>query len=210
MPSESPLLAFLETDKKLMFLFICVSTLLLLFVKKSFIENETAAFEFLANTPEGSMLAIRSAFQYFSIPLIYVWKFLVIAFVVWVGCFMFGFRVTYEQCWRVVMAAELVFYLAEISKIVWFMAIETDPNFYRIQAFYPLSLMGFFDYETVSARFHYPLKSINLFEVAYLAALMFGVWHFSRRPFKNAFIIVMTTYLPIFILWLVFYIVVYN
>jgi hypothetical protein len=209
MPAESPLTAFLETDKRTMFIFICVSTLLLLFVKKSFIENETAAFEFLANRPEGSMLAIRSALQYFSIPLIYAWKFLVLAFVIWVGCFMFGFRVTYEQCWRVVMASELVFYFPELIKIAWFTVIETDPDFYRIQAFYPLSLMSFFNHLTLPARYHYPLKALNLFEIAYMATLMLGVWHFSKRPFKNAFIIIMTTYLPIFILWLIFYIIVY-
>jgi hypothetical protein len=210
MSSESPLTSFLETDKRVMFLFICVSTLLLLFVKKTFIENETAAFEFMANRPEGSILTVRSALQYVSIPLIYAWKFLVIAFVIWVGCFMFGFRVTYEQCWRIVMASELVFYIPEIIKIVWFTAIETDPDFYRIQAFYPFSMMGFFDYLELANRYHYPLKSLNLFEIAYLAALMMGVWHFSRKPFKNAFIIILTTYLPIFILWLIFYMIVYD
>jgi hypothetical protein len=210
MSAESPLLTFLETDKRVMFLFICVSTLLLLFVKKSFIENETAAFEFLANRPEGSVLAVRSALQYFSIPIIYAWKFLVLAFVIWVGCFMFGYRVTYQQCWRVVMAAELVFYIPEIIKIVWFMAIETDPDFYRIQAFYPMSLMTFFDHVTLPARYHYPLKALNIFELAYLGALMMGVWHFSKRSFKNAAVIILTTYLPIFILWLIFYIIVYE
>jgi hypothetical protein len=210
MSSESPITTFLETDKRVMFIFICVSTLLLLFIKKSFIENETAAFEFLADRPEGSMLAARSILQYFSIPLIYLWKFLVIAFVIWVGCFMFGFRVTYEQCWRVVMAAELVFYVPEIMKIVWFTVIETDPDFYRIQAFYPFSLMGLFDYHEIANRYHYPLKALNIFEIVYLAALMLGVWHFSKRPFKNAFIIILTTYLPIFILWLVFYMIVYD
>ena len=210
MSSESPITTFLETDKRVMFIFICVSTLLLLFIKKSFIENETAAFEFLADRPEGSVLAVRSLLQYFSIPLIYLWKFLVIAFVIWVGCFMFGFRITYEQCWRVVMAAELVFYIPEIMKIVWFTIIETDPDFYRIQAFYPFSMLGFFDYHGVANRYHYPLKAINIFEIVYLAALMLGVWHFSKRPFKNAFIIILTTYLPIFILWLAFYMIVYD
>jgi hypothetical protein len=210
MSTESPLTALLETDKRVMFLFICVSTLLLLFIKKSFIENETAAFEFLSNTPEGSMLAIRSTIQYTTIPFVYAWKFLVVAFVIWVGCFMFGFRVTYEQCWRVVMAAELVSYFPEIVKIVWFTMIETDPDFYRIQAFYPLSLMTFFDHLSVPARYHYPLKSLNLFEIAYLVALMLGVWYYSKRPFRNAFIIILATYLPIFILWLGFYMLVYN
>lgn len=209
MSHESPLLTFLETDKRVMFLFICVSTLLLLFVKKSFIENETAAFEFLEDRPEGSVLAVRSAVQYFSIPLIYAWKFLVLAFVIWVGCFMFGYRVTYENCWRIVMASELIFYVPEIIKIVWFMAIETDPDFYRIKAFYPMSLMTFFDHLTLDTRYHYPLKALNLFEIVYMALLMLGVQHFSKRSFKNAFIIIMTTYLPIFIGWLIFYVIVY-
>lgn len=210
MNSESPLTAFLETDKRVMFIFICVSTLFLLFVKKSFIENETAAFEFLQDRPEGSVLAVRSAVQYFSIPLIYAWKFLVLAFVVWVGCFMFGFRVTYEQCWRAVMAAELVFFLAELTKIFWFMVIETDPNYYQIRAFYPLSLMGFADYLTLPDKYHYPLKALNLFEIGYLFALMTGIYHFSKKPFKNSFIIVMTTYLPVFIFWLIFYVIVHD
>jgi hypothetical protein len=134
----------------------------------------------------------------------------VLAFVIWVGCFMFGFRVTYEQCWRVVMASELIFYIPELIKIIWFTAIETDPDFYRIQAFYPASLMSFFDHTTLPARYHYPLKAINLFEIVYMAALIFGVWHFSRRPIKNAFIIILTTYLPIFVLWLIFYVIVYD
>jgi hypothetical protein len=210
MSAESPLTTFLETDKRVMFLFICVSTLLLLFIKKSFIENETAAFEFMANRPEGSVLAVRSALQYFSIPLIYAWKFLVLAFVVWVGCFMFGYRVTYEQCWRVVMAGELVFYIPEIIKIVWFTAIETDPDFYRIQAFYPMSVMTFFDHLTLPARYHYPLKALNIFEIAYMAALMLGIKFFSKRSFKNAMVIVLATYLPIFIGWLIFYVIVYD
>ena len=210
MSSESPLATFLETDKRVMFIFLCVSTLLLLFVKKSFIENETAAFEFMANRPEGSILTIRSALQYFTIPAVYLWKFLVIAFMIWVGCFMFGFRVTYEQCWRIVMASELVFYIPEIIKIGWFMVFETDPDFYRIQAFYPLSMMSFFDHATLPDRFHYPLKALNLFEIVYMATLMLGVWHFSKKPFKNAFIIVVSTYLPIFIFWLVFYMIVYD
>jgi hypothetical protein len=108
------------------------------------------------------------------------------------------------------MAAELVFFLPEIIKIVWFTIIETVPDFYRIQAFYTFSMLGFFDYHNVAKRYLYPLKSLNIFEFAYLASLMLGVWHFSRKAFKNAFIIILTTYLPIFILWLVFYMIVYD
>lgn len=206
----SPLATFLETDKRVMFLFVCISTLLLLFVKKAFIENSTAAFEFLADRPEGTMLQVRSAIQYATIPLVYAIKFVVLSFVIWIGCFTFGLRVTYEQCWRTVAASELIFYAPEIMKIIWLMFFVPDPDFYQIKAFYPFSLMSFFDYTTLDARYHYPLRSLNIFEPAYMILLMLGIKHFSRKPFKMSATIILCTYLPIFLLWLVFYMVVYK
>ena len=114
-------LFFSDFKKRTVFLLICLVALLLLFIKKSFIEDETAAFEFLAGTPDGSILTLRSTLQYFSIPLIYAWKFMVLAFVVWVGCFSFGYRITYSQCWTIVMSAEFVFFSAEVLKILYFL-----------------------------------------------------------------------------------------
>ena len=93
------------------------------------IENETAAFEFLQDRPEGSILRIISALKYLSVPFVYLWKFTVIAFVVWVGCFMFGYRVTYGQCWGIVIAAEYIFFIPEVLKILWFMVVQTDPTY---------------------------------------------------------------------------------
>ena len=55
------------------------------------------------------ILKAISAVKFLSIPLVYLWKFTVIAFVIWVGCFMFGYRVTYSQCWGVVIGAEYIF-----------------------------------------------------------------------------------------------------
>ena len=71
------------TDKKLLFVLLCVSTLFLLYIKKSFLENETAAFEFLQDRPEGMVMQAISALQFISIPIVYLWKFTVIAFVIW-------------------------------------------------------------------------------------------------------------------------------
>jgi hypothetical protein len=105
-------------------------TWLLLFVKISFIENETAAFEFLQDRPEGMVLKVISGLKYFSVPFVYLWKFTVIAFVIWVGCFMFGYRVTYIECWGVVIGAEYIFLIPEVLKIIWFMTINTDPSYH--------------------------------------------------------------------------------
>ncbi len=197
-------------NKRLTFILLCLITFLLLYVKKTFIENETAAFEFLQDRPEGGILQLISALQFFTIPFIYLWKFTVIAFVIWVGCFMFGYRVTYSQCWGITVASEFVFIVPELLKIGWFIFIETDPNLLDIRAFYPFSLMNFADYTEVAPQYVYPLKALNLFEIIYWVILVSGVHFFSRKEKKQAWIIVLSSYVLIFLLWILFYIVVYK
>ncbi len=197
-------------DKKLTFIILCLLSILLLFVKKSFIENETAAFEFLQDRPEGAILKMISALQFFSIPFIYLWKFTVIGFVLWVGCFMFGFRITFSQCWSVVMAAEFIFLIPEVLKIGWFMFFQTDPTLPEIRAFYPFSMMNFFDYTDVEKRYAYPLRAMSVFEIFYVLIMVNGVHLFAKREKKAAWWIVSTSYILIFILWLIFYVIVYK
>lgn len=197
-------------NKRLTFILLCLITFLLLYVKKTFIENETAAFEFLQDRPEGGILQLISALQFLTIPLIYLWKFTVIAFVIWVGCFMFGYRVTYSQCWGITVVSEFIFIVPELLKIGWFMFIETDPNLLDIRAFYPFSLMNFADYSEVGPQYVYPLKALNLFEIFYWVLLVTGVHFFSHKERKQAWIIVLCSYVIIFLMWILFYIVVYK
>lgn len=198
------------TKKRTSFIVVCLFALLMLFLKKSFIEDETAAFEFLAERPEGSWLRLRSFFQYLSIPLVYGWKFLVVGFVIWVGCFTMGYRVTFEQCWRAVTASELVCLLPELVKIIYFMTIETDPDFYRIQNFYPLSAVGLFNPDTLAEQFRYPLKSVNLFEILYIYSLAASLSLITGRTQKEMFRVLLMTYLPTLLVWLAFWMIVYR
>ena len=198
------------TDKKLLFVLLCVSTLFLLYIKKSFIENETAAFEFLQDRPEGMVLQIISTLQFISIPLVYLWKFTVIAFVIWIGCFMYGYRVTYLQCWGVVIGAEFIFLIPELLKILYFFTIETDPSYWDIGSFYPFSLMHFVDYYSIDKKWAYPLRALNLFEIVYWFALVSGIHHYARKEKKIVWLIVACSYILLFLLWLIFYVIVYK
>lgn len=197
-------------DKRLLFVLLCLATLLLLFVKIAFIENETAAFEFLQDRPEGMVLRVINGLKYLSIPFVYLWKFTVIAFVIWVGCFMYGYRVTYRECWGVVIGAEFIFLVPEILKIIWFMAVQTDPTYHDIRAFYPFSLMHFFDYYSIDKRYAYPLRALNLFEIAYWFMLVKGIHHYARKEKKIVWLIVACSYILLFFLWLIFYVIVYK
>ncbi len=197
-------------EKKLTFFLLCLATFLLLYVKKVFIESETAAFVFLEDRPEGGVLQLLTTIQFLSIPLIYLWKFTVIGFVIWVGSFLFGYKITYSQCWGLVIVCEFTFLLPELIKIFWFMFIETDPRLSDVNAYYPLSLMNFFDYYEMDKRYVYPLKALNVFEIIYWFLLVEGVHHFARKKRQIAWIIVSCSYILIFFLWLWFYIVVYK
>ena len=197
-------------DKKLTFLLLCMITFLLLYAKIAFIENETAAFEFLADQPEGAVLQLIAGLKFLSVPFIYLWKFTVIGFVIWVGCFMFGYRVTFSQCWGIAIVSEFTFLVAELCKILWFFFIDTDPTYDDIRGFYPFSLMNFYDYTEMDKRYAYPLRALNLFEIVYWFVLVAGVHHFARKRKDIAWFIVLSSYVLIFFLWLWFYIVVYK
>lgn len=202
--------SFFGADKKLLFVLLCLATLLLLYIKIAFIENETAAFEFLQDRPQGVILRLIAGLKMLSIPFIYLWKFTVIAFVIWVGCFMFGYRVTYSQCWGVVIGAEYIFLIPEVLKIIWFMTVQTDPSYIDIRGFYPLSLMHFVDYYSIDDRWAYPLRALNLFEIAYWFLLVEGIHHYARKDKKYVWIIVACSYILLFFLWLGFYVIVYK
>lgn len=208
--SDSETKSLFGGDKRLLFILLCLSTLMILFIKISFIENETAAFEFLQDRPEGMILRIINSIKYLSIPFVYLWKFTVIAFVIWVGCFMYGYRVTYSQCWGVVIGAEFIFLIPEILKIIWFMVVQTDPDYADIRAFYPFSLIHFVDYDAIEKRWAYPLRSLNLFEVGYWFLLVSGIHHYARKEKQIVWLIVACSYILIFVLWLIFYAIVYK
>lgn len=202
--------SFFGADKRLLFLLLCLATILLMYVKIAFIENETAAFEFLQDRPEGMILKIINGLKVIAIPFIYLWKFTVIAFVVWVGCFMFGYRVTYTQCWGVALSAEFIFLIPELLKIGWFMFVHRDPTYHNIRSFYPFSLMQLFDYNELDKRWAYPLRALNVFEVFYWFVMVEAIHHFARKDKKYVWIIVACSYILIFFLWLGFYVIVYK
>jgi len=199
-----------DASKILTFLLICLLAAALLLAKKYFIEYETAAFEFLKDRPEGAILKLISALQFVGIPFVFLWKFVVTAFVLWVGCFLFGYRVSFSQCGSVAMAAEFIFFIPSLIEIFWFLFVKTDPSLYEVRSFYPLSLASLFDLSSVHGRFAYPLRAVNLFEILYIFILTDGIRHFSRGKRKAMRRIVVFSYLLLFILWLCFYMIVYR
>jgi len=197
-------------DKRLFFLLVCLITFLLLFIKKNFIESNIAAFEILEERGQMGFYHLINAFQYFSIPLIYLYKFTVSAFILWIGCFLFGYRVYYINLWQLVMLGECIFFIPEILKVGWFLFIQTDPELFDIRAFYPLSLMNLVDFKQVPDKWHYPLKALNIFEILFWAFLVYGIQYLSGKKYSVSLYIVLTSYVFWFLVWLGFFVLVYK
>ena len=70
--------------------------------------------------------------------------------------------------------------------------------------------MHFFDYYEIDKRWGYPLRALNVFEIAYWFLLVEGIHYFARKDKKYVWIIVACSYVLIFFLWLLFYVIVYK
>ena len=123
---------------------------------------------------------------------------------------MFGYKITYSRLWQIVLVSEMLFLLPDLIKTVWFILVETDPTYWDVRAFYPLSLMNLFDYEVLESRWHYPLKSINLFEVIYWFLLVQLIHVSAKKKISYAYSIVFSSYVLFFFIWLGFYVIVYK
>ena len=117
---------------------------------------------------------------------------------------MFGYRITYAQMWLIAIIGETVFLIPEFIKIMWFIMIDYQPDIWEIKAFYPLSLMNLFDPTTLADYLHY------LFEVLYWLVLVEAIHLTAKKKWNYAFAIVFTSYVPAFLIWLVYYTQVYK
>ncbi|MEM0938318.1 MAG: hypothetical protein AAF600_02285 [Bacteroidota bacterium] len=192
-----------------MFIIIYMVYSALLFVKRMFIIDTIAAFEVLNERRDIWVFNIIYNVQYLSVPIFLAWKWTWTTLSLWIGCFMFGYRIQFNQLWKMIMLAEIVFFLPEIVKVIWFSLLFTDPNYNDYLAFYPFSLINFFDYSQIAPKWIYPLKSINLFEILYWSVLILGIYLLSGKKLKIAGFIVLSTYILFFFAWLGFYLLVY-
>ncbi len=199
----------LEIKPWILFALICLITFLILYIKKTFIFDQMVAFQILEERGEAGIFKTLSAIQFASIPLIYLFKFTFTGMLLWLGCAFFGYRVSFYSAWQVAVAAEFIFILPELIRIFWFIAVVRDPSFWQVRSFYPLSILQLFDYGEIPGRWHYPLKSLNVFEVIYWFLLVAGIHIKAGKRYKTALIIVLSSYVFFFFVWLAYFVIFY-
>jgi hypothetical protein len=209
-PLSQRIEANLDFDKRLFFLILVILFLLVRYVTNDLILQSIPGHEKLEADGTLMYFHIFNGLNYAWTPFALLWKFTVTAFVIWLGAFAFGYKSSFIKLWQYVMVAESIFLLPELIKMFAFIKPSDSITFEDIDNYYPLSLFSFVDYQSVAPKFHYPLKAINIFEVIYVVFLTFGFHTVSRRTLKESTFVILFSYVLMFLLWLLFYILVYK
>lgn len=144
--------------------------------------------------------------SYLILPLLLLLKCVLIAGVIFSGLFLFDKKISFGDCYQIVMIAELSTIFAALAKFICFL-IHKPETIQDIQFFYPLSLVQLFTVKQLPTYLIYPLQQFNLFEVAYWFLIAAGINAYTEKSFEQSFKIVASSYgvgLGIWVLFVVF------
>ncbi len=209
-PISQRLEGYFDFDKRLFFLIIVLIFIVIRFITNDIILQAIPGYEQLEEEGTFLIFHIFNALNYLWTPFALMWKFTLTAFVLWIGGFAFGYRVSFKKLWQYIMIIEIIFVLPELIKMLYFMTLPESVTYQEIRNFYPFSLLSILGSEGMDKQNLYPLQAINLFEIIYIALLILVFHTVSRRNLKQSTKVVISTYVPLFLLWLFFYITVYR
>jgi hypothetical protein len=130
-------------------------------------------------------------------------KYLLISSILFIGLQFYETKVNFSLILRIVCLSEFILIIPAIIKILWFMYFKTEFSLSDIQLFYPLSILNLLD-GNISNIWIYPLQLLNVFELTYWVALAYGISKLINNNFDKALKIVLSSYLPALVVWVVF------
>ena len=135
-------------------------------------------------------------------PILLLLKTSLITTFIYTGTFFFSRKkITFKEIWSIVVKAEFIFLLVPILKIAWFYFIQTDYKLEDIQYFYPLSAINITGYIDLQPWLIYPFQVFNLFELAYIIYIGYGLGKLTETTHDFGLKIVAYSYVPMLLLW---------
>ncbi|MDA0314674.1 MAG: sulfate ABC transporter permease [Bacteroidetes bacterium] len=195
----------LDFDKRLFFVLLVIIFLTIRYLTNTLILEAIPDSEQLDAQGDLLFFHIFNTLNYIWTPLALLWKFTVIAFLFWSISLTIGYKAPFKALWHFALATEFIFIFPELLRLLWYLNPTGTVTFLEIQNFEPLSVLWLLGPEQVDERFHYPLSILNLFEMAYGIAWVFGFYTISRRSIAESIPVVLLSYFLPLLLWLAFY-----
>lgn len=194
-----------------MFSGIVLVELLILLVSQTILIDEIVFFNTYSEqlTYELSMeifSAMRSYswISYAITPILLLLKFSALSVLIYIGVFFSDLHkdITLGKIFKVVVVSEIVFVVASVIKMLWFILFAGNYTLDDMNFFYPLSLINLFSRSEVASYWVYPLQTVNIFQVFYVLLLAFGLSRIGSVKKISVDRIVLSTYVPAMAVWI--------
>lgn len=209
-PLSQRIESLINFDKRIFFAFLVLLFFTIRYLINDIVLKSIPGFEQLEQEGSFTFFHIFNALNYIWTPFSLLWKFTVIAFVIWVGAFAWGYKVSFRMLWQFVLVAEVVFIFPELIKLLYFISPTDQLTLDQIRSFYPLSVLSLVNEENIHPKYYYPLSVLNIFELLYWVLLILGFHTISRRSIEESTLVVLSSYCLCLFVWLAFYILVYK
>jgi hypothetical protein len=196
-----------------LFCIIVVLNLILIYLSKKGLINEVVFYntfsEQFTYDRSQKMFEEMSRFAwigYVLTPLMLLIKFSLVSIVLFIGIVLFDIKekVLLGSVFKIVIASEMVFIAANLAKFLWFYLFAGNYDLNDLGFFYPLSLINFFSTGDVNKLWIFPLQTANLFQLAYLVSISFGLNKVCQMRKPDSEKVVLVSYLPAMVLWIAF------
>lgn len=193
-----------------MFFWIVVFNVLILIASQTVLIDEIVFFNTYSEqlTYERSMelfnkMRSYSWVTYAMTPILLLLKFSVLSVLLYVGVFFSDLtkEITLGKIFKVVVMCEIVFVVASVIKLLWFVFFAGNYTLDDLSFFYPLSLINLFNRSEVASYWVYPLQIINIFQVLYALLLTIGLSTIGLVSKRTADKVVLLTYFPAIVVW---------
>jgi hypothetical protein len=165
---------------------------LITFISNNIILNDTYYYSIFyrkydLNKIEEIILLTRKYewISYLISPIFLIIKSEITCVVIYIGIKLFELEITFKNCFKIVLLAEIIPLISSIAKTLYFY-IYPPRNLDVLQNFNPLGFSSFLKVDTIPKYFLYSIQQLNLFEVGYWMLLAYGIKSFGNVEFKKA------------------------
>lgn len=197
-------------NKTLYFVFLCLLSIFITYAAKSLLISEDLYFRLfgdqLSYERVAEIIALNEKWEWVSyaiIPLYYLAKIFLVAVCIYIGSLLFGIDISFTKIFHAALLAEGIFLIPGIFRLGWFLFVQQDYTLSDIQFFYPLSVLNFFDPDSLEVWWIYPLQLLNVFEVLYLFMLAYGLYSMTTKSYLKILTLTASSYGVGLTIWVV-------
>lgn len=122
---------------------------------------------------------------------------------VFVGIVLSDIKFSFKYLLKTIILAEFVFVTAQLFYIVNLFINKSNLTFETTANYFPLSMLSFLGVENVVPWLHYPLQTLNLFEVVYILCISWLLSKQWKPNFVESLNIVIPSYGLGLLVWMV-------